>query len=53
MAVAVGVVGALLGGLAAGVVVDGALDLEWQPSGLVGAAIGALLALLSLRLDTR
>ncbi len=53
MAVAVGVVGALLGGLAAGFVVEGQVDLDWQPSGLVGAALGALLVLLWLRLDRR
>ena len=53
MAVAVGVVGALLGGLAAGFVIEGQVDLDWQPSGLVGAALGALLVQLWLRLDTR
>lgn len=46
-------VDAILGGLAAGFVVEGQLDLEWHPGGLVGAALGALLVLLWLRLDTR
>jgi uncharacterized membrane protein YeaQ/YmgE (transglycosylase-associated protein family) len=49
MAVAVGLVGAILGGLAAALLVEGQLDLEWQPSGAVGAALGAFLLLLWLR----
>jgi uncharacterized membrane protein YeaQ/YmgE (transglycosylase-associated protein family) len=49
LAVALGLVGAILGGLAADLVVEGQLDLEWQPSGAVGAALGTLLLLLWLR----
>ena len=48
-AVAYGVVGAILGGLAAGFVVEGQFDLEWQPGGLVGAALGALVVLVRVR----
>ncbi len=49
MAVAVGLVGGIPGGLAADLVVEGQLDLEWQPSGAVGAALGALLLVFWLR----
>ena len=49
MAIAVGLVGAILGGLVAALLVEGQLDLEWQPSGAMGAALGALLLLLWLR----
>ncbi len=53
MAVAIGVVGAILGGLAGGAVLDGQFDLEWQPGGMVGAAVGALLLVLRLRRSSR
>ena len=49
MAIACGVVGAILGGLAAGFLAEGQLDLEWQPGGLVGAALGALGVLVWVR----
>jgi uncharacterized membrane protein YeaQ/YmgE (transglycosylase-associated protein family) len=49
MAVAYGVVGAILGGLAAGFAVEGQFDLEWQPGGVVGAALGALVVLVWVR----
>jgi uncharacterized membrane protein YeaQ/YmgE (transglycosylase-associated protein family) len=48
MAVACAVVGAILGGLVAGFVTEGQLDLEWQASGAIGAGLGALVALLWL-----
>jgi uncharacterized membrane protein YeaQ/YmgE (transglycosylase-associated protein family) len=53
MAIACGVIGAILGGLAAGFVVEGQFDLEWQPSGVVGAVIGALVLLRWLRPSSR
>ena len=49
MAVAYGVVGAILGGLAAGFAVEGQVDLEWQPGGVVSAALGALVVLVWVR----
>ena len=49
MAVACGVVGAILGGLVAEFLIEGQLDLEWQPSGVVGAALGALGVLIWVR----
>ena len=48
MAIACGVVGAILGGLVTGFVAEGQLDLDWQPSGGIGAALGALVVLLWL-----
>jgi uncharacterized membrane protein YeaQ/YmgE (transglycosylase-associated protein family) len=48
MAIPCGVVGAILGGLVTGFVAEGQLDLEWQPSGGIGAAVGALVVLLWL-----
>lgn len=53
MAVAIGVVGAIVGGLAGGAVVDGQVHLEWQPGGVVGAAVGALLLVLRVRRFSR
>jgi uncharacterized membrane protein YeaQ/YmgE (transglycosylase-associated protein family) len=53
MAVACGVVGAILGGLAAGFLIEGHLDLEWQPGGVIGAALGALSVLVWVRRFSR
>jgi MFS family permease len=40
MAMGGGVIGGVVGGLVAGFVAEGQFDLEWQPSGIVGAALG-------------
>jgi uncharacterized membrane protein YeaQ/YmgE (transglycosylase-associated protein family) len=40
MAMGSGVIGGIVGGLVAGFVAEGQFDLEWQPSGIVGAALG-------------
>jgi uncharacterized membrane protein YeaQ/YmgE (transglycosylase-associated protein family) len=38
MAMGSGVIGGIVGGLVAGLVAEGQFDLEWQPSGIMGAA---------------
>jgi hypothetical protein len=40
MAIGSRVIGGIVGGLVAGFVAEGQFDLEWQPSGIVGAALG-------------
>jgi hypothetical protein len=40
MAMGSGVIGGIVGGLVAGFVAEGQFDLDWQPSGIVGAALG-------------
>lgn len=41
-AIGVSVLGALVGGLVAGMISEGQLDLEWQTGGAVGGAVGVV-----------
>ena len=47
--IAGGVIGAIVGGLITELVREGQVDLEWELSGVVGAAIGATVSVLWLR----